>query len=170
MTRQERIRRVAWLCIHFTRNLAFYRAIRDLELGKKEGDFWITMEGNCLDIAVLEWCKLFGEKTGEHSWHKMARDRDSFRASLLSDLSIKQSEWDAAWSKIREYRNKFVAHLDSEHMMHPPDMKLAQGMVKFYFEQMHADKDGANALAGFLTDLDAYYDLCYSDTLAATKT
>ena len=170
MTRQERIKRVALLCIHFTRNLAFYRAIRDLELGKKEGDFWITMEGNCLDTAVLEWCKLFGEKSGAHSWQKISRDSDSFRSSLLSALSIDLSEWDATRNEIREYRDKFVAHLDSEHTMHIPNMRLPQGMVKFYFDQMHADDDAVDALAGVLTDLDAYYDLCYSDALSGAKT
>ena len=40
MTRIERLRRVALLCIHFTRNLAFSRAIDDLIPGKHEGDFW----------------------------------------------------------------------------------------------------------------------------------
>ena len=55
---------MALLCIHFTRNLAYSRAVHGFVKEKKEGDFWITMQGNCLDVSVLEWCKIFGEKKG----------------------------------------------------------------------------------------------------------
>jgi hypothetical protein len=67
------------LCIHFIRNLAYSRAIEELVPHKMEGDFWITMQGNCLDTAVLEWCKLFGDHKGNHYWGKMSITLNHFR-------------------------------------------------------------------------------------------
>ena len=170
MTRKQRLRRVALLCIHFTRNLAFYRAINDLIPVKREGDFWITMQGNCMDVAVLEWCKLFGERNGKHSWQKIVDDPDAFRSSLLSALSITQADWDDCWSEIRAYRNAFVAHLDSEHTMQIPTMSLPRRMVTFYYNIVLGSDDSAGYFHEFPTDLDNYYDRCHSDAVSKTQT
>jgi len=95
MTRNQRLRRVALLCIHFTRNLAYSQAIEKFVPEKKEGDFWITMEGNCLDTAILEWCKLFGEFNGKHFWGKIVDSRETFKTNLLRTLSINEDEWES---------------------------------------------------------------------------
>ncbi len=66
MTRRERLRQVKILCCHFLRNLAFYKAgWRKGELIFKD-QFWVNANGNFIDVCVLEWCKLFGDKRGQH--------------------------------------------------------------------------------------------------------
>jgi hypothetical protein len=60
MSRKDRLRRVALLCAHFTRNLAYYRAAQD-RIARTSPEFWRTVYSNFLDIAVLEWCKLFDD-------------------------------------------------------------------------------------------------------------
>ena len=161
MNRKTRLRRVALLCVHFTRNLAFYRAISDLLSGQKEGDFWITMQGNCVDTAVLEWCKLFGERSGKHSWQKIADDPDTFRSQLLSELQINNRKWEDCWSKLRSYRNAFVAHLDSDETMHILNMSLPYSMVEFYYSFVTTSREEFDR-SGLPSDLSIYYGESYA--------
>jgi len=170
MTRKQRLRRVALLCIHFTRNLAFYRAINDLIPAKHEGDFWITMEGNCVDVAVLEWCKLFGERNGKHSWQEIVDDPDTFRSNLQLALAITQTDWNDCWSELRTYRNAFVAHLGDEHTMDVPAMDLPRRMVTFYYNLVLGSDGSTDYFPDFPADLDDYYDRCYSVAVSKTKT
>jgi len=85
VTRRDRLRRVVLLCVHFSRNLAYYRAGHD-RLTNASPSFWITIDGNFLDMAVMEWCKLFGDQKGRHSWVKVVTDPSRFEAELLSNL------------------------------------------------------------------------------------
>lgn len=169
MTRRQRLRRVALLCIHFTRNLAFYRAIDDLIPVKREGDFRITMQGNCVDIAVLEWCKLFGERDGKHSWQKTVDDPDAFRSGLLLALAISHTDWDDCWSEMRAYRNSFVAHLDNEHTMDILAMDLPSRMVTYFYSHVLGSEDSADFFHEFPKDLNDYYSRCFSDAVSKTK-
>ncbi len=62
LTREERLRRVLLVALTFARNMAYYRAARDGS-GQYVGpgtQFAITADGNFIDMATLEWCKLFG--------------------------------------------------------------------------------------------------------------
>lgn len=170
MTREQRLRRVALLCIHFTRNLAYSRAISELVATKREGDFWITMQGNCLDIAVLEWCKLFGEHNGKHSWSVILHEPDIFKSALIKELKIDEKEWMASRSELRTYRNKFVAHLDSEVTMQIPQMDLPLKMVNYYFNIIMSYEDETNIFKGIPSNLNDYYETSYSEAASRTKT
>ena len=68
MSRKDRLRRVVLLCCAFTRNLAYYRVGQEeehrdlLDAEKNESaNFWRVANSNCVDMCVLEWCKLFGD-------------------------------------------------------------------------------------------------------------
>ena len=164
MDRRSRLRRAALLCIHFTRNLAFFRAMSDSKPDYKEGEFWITLKGNCLDVAVLEWCKLFGERDGKHSWQRICANQEQFRKDLVAELGITNDEWDQSWTELRSYRNAFVAHLDDELTMHIPEMSLPIRMVAFYYEYVMSLDEGS-FFTGFPLDLYIYYDECYQKAL-----
>lgn len=69
MTREQRLRRVVILWCHFTRNMAYYRAGWKDKKPVRSFEFWNTLNGNCLDIAVLEWCKLIGERKSPSDTH-----------------------------------------------------------------------------------------------------
>jgi len=170
MTREQRLRRVALLCIHFTRNLAYSRAVHKLILEKKEGDFWITIQGDCLDVAVLEWCKLFVERNEKHSWNKIVHEPDKFKGALIKELKINENEWKDCLRKIKAYRDGFVAHLDSEETMQLPQMDLAYNMVIFYFNKIMSYEDETNIFKGIPTNLEDYYENSYSEAASRTKT
>jgi len=112
MTKRDRIRCTALLCCHCVRNVAYYRA------GWRNGelltniDFWVNANGNFLDVAVLEWCKVFVEKDGRHHWKKVIPDPNDFLVNMLAAAEITEETFNEERRCLRKYRNKFVAHLD----------------------------------------------------------
>ena len=81
-----RLRRTNLLCCHFARNLAYYRAGWDIKRPKFTNEFWATVNGNCLDTCVLEWCKLFGNRNDDHHWHQLADCKDKFREEMFAKV------------------------------------------------------------------------------------
>jgi hypothetical protein len=157
VTRDQRIRRVALLCCHFTRNLAYFRAGWDILKPRDEGQFWITVTGNFIDVCALEWAKLFGDHDGKHHWKQIVDDGDSFKKSLMTRVGIRQEQWDACWKEIKEYRDKFIAHLDSELTMNVPKMDIPQRMVAFYFDQLSEHCSHSTVMNGLPSDMCEYY-------------
>jgi len=112
MTRRQRIRRVAILCCHCIRNIAFYNVgWRDGAPVFKE-QFWITANSNFLDIGVPEWCKLFGDVRGKHYWGKVITTVAGFFYGLLKSLRMTADQLELYVKEMRIYRDSFVAHLD----------------------------------------------------------
>jgi hypothetical protein len=125
VSKRDRLRRAVLLCAHFSRNLAYYRAGHD-RLTNASPSFWVTIDGNFLDVAVMEWCKLFGDQKGKHSWAKVVTDPSRFEAELLSHLGISPRELEAYINEMRVYRDKFLAHLDDLPLMEIPFLDRAR--------------------------------------------
>src|ERR1035437_6938167 len=143
MKRKQHLRRVAILCCHCLRNLAFYRAGR---LGSSltfQGQFWINVNGNFLDISVLEWCKIFGDSRGKHYWRKVISDHAAFLNGLLQALGMTENELNAYVNEMREYRDKFVAHLDLEEIMQIPRLDVTKNSVSYLYDYLldYEDED-----------------------------
>ena len=136
MTRKERLRRVAILCCHCLRNLAFYKAGWRGKSLVLEGEFWINVNSNFLDICVLEWCKLFCDANGKHHWRKIISDQSSFFNSLLHQLGITEDEFNSYIKSMKEYRDKSVAHLDSEETMNIPILDITKNSVSFLYDYL----------------------------------
>ena len=141
MTRRQLLRRAGILCCHFLRNLAFHKA------GWKNGQlvtndqFFVNANSNFLDVCVLEWCKLFGDKRGEHYWRKVITDQEAFFVGLLQRLKLTEAEFEAYVKSMRTYRDKFVAHLDTEEVMYPPKLRTARKSVSFLYEYLLANEE-----------------------------
>ena len=143
MTRRQRLRRVALLCCHCLRNLAFYKAGWRNRALLRGDQFWVTANGNFLDICVLEWCKLFADSRGKHYWRKLITDPDKFQSELLARLHLAETEFQAYTEKMRAYRDKFVAHLDTEEVMHIPILRTARQSASFLYEYiLHHENEG----------------------------
>jgi hypothetical protein len=120
LTHEERLRRVVLVCTLFMRNLAYYRGARESPAGwrdpplSSDASFWRTMANNCLDLCVLEFCKLFADKQGKHLWRKVVeQDKlEQFEADLLPHVGVSVAEWNDYLDEMRRYRDKFIAHLD----------------------------------------------------------
>jgi len=72
------------------RNLAYYRAgIGKIGAPLREShSFWRQANSNFIDICVLEWCKLFADRKGEHCWSLIATDPTAFELALLAHLGM----------------------------------------------------------------------------------
>jgi hypothetical protein len=163
LIKRERLRRVVLLCCHFMRNLAYYRVGHPGEPRPTDTEFWLTVNGNFIDQCVLEWCKLFGDPKGEHAWPNIVTDPATFEAALLSQLSVSAVDFEAYRIGMREYRDKFVAHLDSERVMNIPNLDTAKASVAFYHDHIASQEASPGDLAGLpesAARLSEYYEHC----------
>src|SRR5689334_14187148 len=125
MDQADRTRRVAQLCPYCLRNIAFYRAGWRNGHVRVQRAFWISINGNALEIAVLEWCKLFADRKGKGHWRRVVLDdQDAFHAALLARLQCDHVAFHEYAAPVRSCRDKFIAHLDDEHVMHIPRLRL----------------------------------------------
>jgi hypothetical protein len=77
---------------------------------------WRVIYGNLTDMAVLEWCKLFGSDDEQNQpvhWKNLASDPEQFRKELFAGLGIyEESKWRSYWTEMNRYRDHVVAHHD----------------------------------------------------------
>jgi len=165
ITKRDRLRRVVLLCAHFARNLAYYRAGHD-RLTKTSPPFWRTVDGNFLDMAVLEWCKLFGDQNGKHFWGRVVADPARFKSDLLGDLGITGAQLTGYIGEMRDYRDKFLAHLDDLAVMDIPPLDQARAAVEFYHRHVALYEAAAGDLANLPTDPASYFKYCYDEATA----
>jgi hypothetical protein len=154
MTRDKRIRRAAILCCHCLRNIAFYRAGWRGKTLRVPVQFWINANSNFIDIAVLEWCKLFTERDGKHHWKAVVSDRDKFRAGLERETGMSWRQFRQYALEVLEYRDTFVAHLDDEETMYPPRLRVMRKSAGYLYKYIIANeaKPGLLADASPLTE------------------
>lgn len=172
------VRRIALLCCHFARNVAYYRIGYINEDGtgglKQASEFGATVNGNMMDIAVLEWGKLFTDRRGSQHWHKFVRiepERRQFLASLIQSVGLNDAGWRHYLDEFRVYRDKFVAHLDTEDCMRIPNLEIALQSTFFLYSHLLANAPGgtfdAPHRATLPYDLLAYYVKCQSEARLA---
>lgn len=178
LTRRDRVRRVVLVCASFGRNLAYYRVgqVQGSDLHSEShphASFWRQVNSNFLDLCVLEWCKLFGERDrakqeygwGEHGWRRIVSDPLAFEATLLSLLEMQEFEFGNLVEVMRNYRDKFVAHLDSDVVMNIPELPAAQASVWAYHQRI-VEHDTANGDLAGLTDSAEKMRLGYEQCVA----
>lgn len=148
MNRRTRLRRTGILCMHFVRNAAYYRAFNAAPVPRRRKQFWRTINGNFIDICMLEWCKLFGDLRAQHHWSKCITDSSMFLAGLYDHTGLNEATFEAYRLEVREYRDKFVAHLDELNQMQIPQLQPALDSVRYLYQFMLEHED----------DVDAFHD------------
>lgn len=167
--RRYRTRRVGILCCHCLRNLAFYRAWYKAGTPFKGKQFWVNLNGNFLDVAVLEWCKLFGDTRGKHYFGKVVSDATAFKAGLLSSLQATDVDFDQYIAQMRNYRDKFIAHLDDQNKMHIPSLTIAKKSTIYLYDYLVANKSKGNTFHDAPTAAKPFYKEFLAQGKAAYK-
>jgi hypothetical protein len=103
--------------------------------------FWVNANGNFLDIAVLEWCKLFADSRGKHSWRKIISEPTAFHHTLLNELGLSGAQFEDYVNQMRAYRDKFVAHLDLKEVMQIPQLQLATSSTAYLYDYLLAHEE-----------------------------
>ncbi|MFC7633389.1 hypothetical protein ACFQVB_38195 [Paraburkholderia humisilvae] len=141
---------------------------------KQQTEFGATVNGNMLDIAVLEWCKLFADRRAHHYWKRVVRDekeQQQFLAHLLRDAGMNLQGWKRYLDTMRVYRDKFVAHLDTQNVMNIPSLDGALASVQFLYAYLRATNPASTfeMLHGepLPQDLTGYYTRCRDEARAS---
>lgn len=142
LTAEDRVRRTAILCEHCLRNIAFYRAgwYRQSKI-RVTRQFWIGANGNFMDIAVLEWCKLFADTKAQHHWSKTIANPAAFMDGLLNRLRFTEEQFARYINSVKRPRDKFIAHLDQDHVMDFPVLRPARSAVAYLHDKLFEDID-----------------------------
>lgn len=119
----------------FVHHLAYYRtlsqAYTDLQV---KSEFWKwTIDAHIL-CAIIDWCMVFGTDSSELHWKKVVADKHdqaAFRNHLLNVLGFTHDQWQAFWSSITDFRNRYAAH---RHLPYPltPTMDTALRVATTY--------------------------------------
>ncbi len=167
MVTRKRLRWTATLCCHAIANLAAYRAGWSGKKLRREEDFWRRVNSNFMDMAVLEWCKLFADRRGFHCYMNVLTDPKGFETDLFAHLGVTARDFEAYCTGIRTYRDKFVAHLDDDPKAKYPQLDIAIESTKFLFRYLRTKEDPDNYLEGLPRNLDSAYRLVLNDAKAS---
>jgi hypothetical protein len=145
---------------YVVRNVAFYRSLAPFQKSFAQ-NYWIYVFNNFLDMAVLEWCKVFGSRGEETHWSTLVEDPDAFRTAMLAEFHLTRDEWDKYWERMKNYRDAHIAH----HTRDPrvtkyPHLDIALRACFFYYKHLLRElrnvKD--DPLYFYPPDLEAYYE------------
>jgi hypothetical protein len=96
-------------------------------------DLWRVMQGASLDYGLIEWCKIFGNRSDDTHWTKLVpNDRhDAFREGLLASVGKSAEEWEEYHSAMKDYRDQLAAHhdLDAKPTHYPCLRSCARSLV-----------------------------------------
>jgi len=165
MSKRDRLRRVVILCRNFALNLAYYRVGRKpehvpLQDYAQRGNFWRAVSGNFIDMCVLEWCKLFADPNGKYHWSRIVSDPAKFKRELLAHLGTDDAAFQREIEAMRKYRDKFIAHLDSDDVMTIPLLDIAKKAVWFYHSYIAQHEAQSGDLDGLPVELELGYTQC----------
>ena len=138
MTRRKELTAHLFRLVHLARSVAMKRALMAVD-PKPHLNFWRLIHGNQLDIAVLEWCKVFGPDGEATHWKLIvpASDHDDFRNSLIGAVGVSAEDWSAYWRDMKEYRDNLVAHhIEFNKVDIYPVLDLALKSSCFYYSYL----------------------------------
>ncbi len=134
MAREQIVERHIQLCWGFARTALVKRVMHEV-LPQTRIDFWRIIQGGTLDLAVIEWCKLFGNRDEDTHWSRLIPEagHDKFRTGLRAAVGMNEAEWDTYWQSMVDYRNEVAAHHDLDPgNAHYPSLDAALEAVYHY--------------------------------------
>ncbi len=112
----------ASILMRCVQHVAYYKVLHE-ESRKKNAmsPFWTaTIDAHILQ-AILQWNMIFGNDgyNSHYHWKKNLSETKikSFQDKLESSLT--KERWDTIWKAMTEFRNKYVAHRDSNYGVVP---------------------------------------------------
>jgi len=105
-----------------------------------KSDFWVNLNGNCLDISILAWCSLYGDRNAEFKWQKLINNEADFLSRLYATMDSTEVEFAQYIERMRLYRDKCVAHRDSYLVGDPkiiyPSLEEAVKSASFLYREL----------------------------------
>jgi len=124
--------------VHLARSTMMKRALTKVDPNPSL-NFWRLIHGNQLDIAILEWCKIFGTDGEPAHWKTIVAPANhvQFRDSLFGAVGVTADEWMAYWNEMKGYRDNLVAHhIELHKVANYPRLDLALKSSYFYYSYL----------------------------------
>jgi hypothetical protein len=142
---QERLKHAVMIVASVVRNIHLKEILHEVD-PEPRLNFWRVMYANCLDMAVIEWCKLFGsdsETKQQMHWKNIVpkAEHDKFRDGLLAATGLSTQKWYGYREWVKTYRDQQAAHFDPEFLERDPrypDLGTALEAAYFYYDQLLA--------------------------------
>lgn len=157
MTRRDRLIEQVERLTHLARTIMMKRMLTDVE-PNPHLNFWRLIYGNQLDIAVIEWCKLFGSDSEATHWKKIVPKTDHlrYRAGLLASIGATETTWATYWKEMKKYRDNMAAHQNSLARV-PRFPKLDMALKSSYYHYRYViGRLRGLGVRRFPDDLDVY--------------
>ncbi|MBU67016.1 MAG: hypothetical protein CL858_26760 [Cupriavidus sp.] len=126
---------LVWSVIRLT---TLQRALHEV-LPHTQLDFWRTQMGATLDLAVIDWCKVFGSRSDDTHWTRLvpAERHDEIREGLLASLGMDVAAWNNYWDEMKTYRDTNAAHLSlnpGARSQYVPRLDAALQACRYYYQ------------------------------------
>lgn len=159
----EKIKRTFQLANYCIANIAAYRVNWKSIDGKRSPkvniDFWVRANGAFFDMSVIEWCKLFADLKGKHHWSKIIITKDEWKNKLLRHMHITDEQYEIELLKIKDYRDKYVAHLDNPISMNYPLTEFMLKSASFLYDFIKENEVMRTYIIGSYNFASDYYQL-----------
>lgn len=107
------------------KNIAYHKLLLEYKDDLYQ-NYWIFSLNNFLDVAILEWCKIFGNNSQRTHWTNYVDEDDDFRRDMLKHINISSECWESYWNDVKNYRDTEVAHHESNpDRDRYPDLEIA---------------------------------------------
>ena len=164
---EDRVRRTVIVCRHCLWNIAYFRAGWRKGKIRVRREFWAAANGNFIDAAILEWCKLFADPNGLHRWSRSVADEAAFAAALYRRLRLTEPEFAAYIQTFKHPRDKFIAHLDGEPTMNLPWLRPARASAALLCDYLLNDPSTGRWFRFHeRTSAGEFYANCYEDAVS----
>jgi hypothetical protein len=161
MTRQDQLGHVVRTIAAFVWNVHLKRAVAATG-PLPEQNFWRVIDGNFMDIAVIEWCKLFASHTEAVHWKNNIpeTEHDKFRDGLCGGTGLTSEEWHRYREELKRYRDEHVAHFDLGRFQPGkvtyPHFDKALEACHYYYDRILAELEKVGIQHSFPADIRIY--------------
>lgn len=176
--RTSALRQVAYQLGTFARQVELKRALESADRAPQI-NFWRMLYGGLSNLAVIEWCKLFGsEGSNDLHWKRLYPDRlDEFRAGLYAATGTDAAGFQAYWREMKRWRDTNYAHHQQGAALPAkwPQFDIALAAAEYYYDRVVAEL-GEQQFHLFPSELSSYrrvvraeYDGAAALALQATR-
>lgn len=100
--------------VDFVHHLAYYRVLsRFYNESQIRSEYWTKTIDAHLQIAIIDWCMVFGTDSNEIHWKKVLLDDQfqcDFRRQLRQLANLTEKQMKEFWSSMTKFRNEYAAH------------------------------------------------------------
>ncbi|CAA0117807.1 Uncharacterised protein [BD1-7 clade bacterium] len=153
---RDNLDRVVYFAKDFGKQYVCWKA--SMAIVKESDVLSVTISNNFFDMALLCWGHFFGNRSDELHYTNVLAQPDQFKSYLIDNLGINENDWNNNWLQLKDFRDKRIAHFDSDVSVVVPGMELAFECVKAYHDEALKRLKECDPLYEIEPDFDAKHE------------